>query len=72
MTYVIDTSTPVWGGNNDQGGDPAYYESGSGIANLNFGDLADGYIPTDADKYTDSDWVEWAPGASECRLMLMV
>ena len=64
MTYIIDPTTPVWGGNNDQGGDPAYYESGSGIANLNFGDLADGHIPTDADKYTDSDWVEWAPSAS--------
>ena len=66
MTYVIDPTTPIWGGNNDQGGDPAYYESGSGIANLNFGDLADGHIPTDADKYTDSDWVEWAPSASQC------
>ena len=59
MTYVIDPTTPVWGNYNDQPGDPAYIGS---IANLNFGDLADGYIPpTETSPYADSDWVEWAP-----------
>jgi hypothetical protein len=69
MTYVISTTTPVWGLRGDQPGDPAYYDSTSTnpteispIANLNFGDLADGYIPpTETSPYADSDWVEWAP-----------
>jgi hypothetical protein len=58
MTYVYDTATPLWGNFADQPGDPAY--SGS-IANLNFGDLADSYVPTQVGPYNDSDWAEWAP-----------
>jgi hypothetical protein len=64
MTYTYDETAgcPLWGSYlTEQGNDPA--ESGL-ITNLNFGDLADGYVPTDADKYSEADWVEWAPDQS--------
>jgi len=61
MTYVLSTTTPVWGSATDQPGDPAYGGTSGPLKNLNFGDLADGYVPTQVGPYNDSDWVEWAP-----------
>jgi hypothetical protein len=61
MTYLYDeiNGCPLWGNyKTETGNDPA--QTGS-IANLNFGDLANGFIPTDYDKYSEADWVEWAP-----------
>jgi hypothetical protein len=65
MTYTYDTNSPVWGNSYDQPGDVAYPYADSTLrgplANLNFGDLANSYIPTLMSPYNDSDWVEWAP-----------
>jgi hypothetical protein len=64
MTYLLDTSTPVWGNSIDQPGDPAYGASPGPMRTLNFGDLADGHVPTDSSPYVDTSWVEWAPDAA--------
>ncbi|MEN6383960.1 MAG: discoidin domain-containing protein [Phycisphaerales bacterium] len=57
VTYVIDSSTPVYGGSGAQGDVATDYF----LQCLKAGDLTNTHIPTIVGAYGDSDWVEWAP-----------
>ncbi len=57
MTYVVDSTTPVYGATGSQGDIATEYY----LQRLKFGDLANTHIPTVIGAYSDPDWVEWAP-----------
>jgi hypothetical protein len=63
MTYVIDSTTPVYGGTGAQGD----IATDTYLQKLKFGDLANTHIPSIVGAYADSDWVEWAPNQGGTR-----